>query len=79
MVSGIANWSNSHSDMLRIDTIILCVGSDESDVQCPVSVICMDDKSVLVTTDIEKHPVSLQKTRIAVSAFYLLRAVPVGL
>ena len=36
VVAGITDRSNSHSNMLRIDTIILCVRPNESDVQNPI-------------------------------------------
>ena len=64
--------------MLRIDTIILCVRPDESNVQNPKIVIDVHDKSVLVASDIENNAIALDKAGMPVSAFDVLRAIPVG-
>ncbi len=65
--------------MLRIDTIILRVRTDESNVQNPKRIIGVYDKSVLVAPNVENNAISLHKAGMSVSAFDVLRAIPCGL
>ena len=79
MVAGIADWMNSHSDMLRINLVVFSVSSNESYVQNPKRIIGVHDKSVLVASNVENNAISLQKAGMSVSAFDVLRAIPCGL
>ena len=79
MVAGIADWMNSHSDMLRIDIVVFSVCSNKANVQDLKRVIGAYDKSVLVTANIENDAISLKKTGMPVCTFDVFRAIPSGL
>ena len=79
MVAGITYWSNIHLDMLRIDTIVLRVRPNESNVQNSIIVIGMDYEPVFVACNIENNAIPSDKARMPVFAFDVVRAVPFGL
>jgi hypothetical protein len=65
--------------MLRIDTIILSVRPNESNVQNSIIVICMHYEPVLFACNIEHNTITFDKTGMLVSDSDVIRAVPVGL
>ena len=64
--------------MLRIDTVVLSVCPDETYVHNSICIIEMDDKSVLVSSNVENDAISLKKAGMPVSAFDVVRANPRG-
>ena len=65
--------------MLRIDTVILRVRPDESNVQNSKIVIGVHYEPVFVASDIENNAITLDKAGVPISAFNVRRAFPVGL
>jgi len=60
---------------LRIDTVILGMGSDEADVEEGVS--AMDDEAVSVPTDVEDDAALLEDARCWEAPLYVRRRLPV--
>jgi len=79
VVAGIADWTNNHSDLLRIGAVVFNVGSHESNVQDSVYVIDVYDESVLVAANIENDAISSEETCMPVSALNVFRSIPHGL
>jgi hypothetical protein len=62
--------------MLRIDTIVLSVCPDESNIQNSEFVIDLNDESKFVASDIENNAIFLKKTRMLVTTLDVLRSIP---
>ena len=65
--------------MLRINTIVLRVRADESNVQNSIIVIGVHDEPIFVASNIEHNTIPFDKAGVPVSAFDVLRAIPCGL
>jgi len=79
VVPCVANWSNTHSNMLRIDLVVFCVCANESNVQHSIGVIDVYNQSVLVTANIENNAITLKEARIPVSSLDVVGTIPGGL
>ena len=65
--------------MLRIDTVILSVRPDESNVQNSKIVIGVHNEPEFIASDIENNAIAFDKTGVPISTFNVRRAFPVGL
>ncbi len=65
--------------MLRINTIVFRVCTDESNVQNSKIMIDMHYEPKFVATNIENNAISLDKSRMPVSVFDVVGTLPDGL